>query len=57
MNQFAYIPDEFKEKRILVTGGTQGTGKAITERLKRGGAQLMVTARQEPDGLVANHCG
>lgn len=55
MNQFAYIPDEFKGKRILVTGGTQGTGKAITERLKRGGAHVMVTARQEPDSLIADH--
>lgn len=54
MNQFAYIPDEFREKRILVTGGTQGTGKAITERLKRGGAHVMVTARQEPDSLIAD---
>jgi NAD(P)-dependent dehydrogenase (short-subunit alcohol dehydrogenase family) len=55
MTEFAYIPNEFKEKRVLVTGGTQGTGKAITERLKRGGAKVMVTARTKPESSLADH--
>ncbi len=24
-----FIPDEFKDKRVLVTGGTKGAGEAI----------------------------
>src|SRR5690606_9147034 len=32
-----------------VTGGTKGAGKAIAERLKRAGAQVIVTARNAPD--------
>jgi NAD(P)-dependent dehydrogenase (short-subunit alcohol dehydrogenase family) len=55
MSEFAYIPNEFNEKRILVTGGTQGTGKSITERLKRGGAKVMVTARNKPESSLADH--
>src|ERR1035441_10671855 len=31
---------EFKGKRILITGGTQGIGKAIAARLARQGATL-----------------
>lgn len=58
MTAFAYIQNEFEEKRILVTGGTQGAGKAIAGRLKRGGAKVMVTARNPSpdapaDGFVA----
>lgn len=55
MKEFSHIPDEFKGKRILVTGGTQGAGKAIAERLKRGGANVMVTARRAPDNPSADH--
>lgn len=55
MTEFAYLPDEFKGKRILVTGGTLGTGKAMTERLRRGGARVIVTARQAPAHSLADH--
>lgn len=36
---------EFSGKRILVTGGTQGTREAIVRRLAAGGASVATTAR------------
>ncbi|MDB6171799.1 MAG: short-chain dehydrogenase [Chthoniobacteraceae bacterium] len=45
---------EFFEKRILVTGGTKGTGEAIVRRLAAGGATVATTARSElPSGSAA----
>ncbi len=41
--------NEFSGKRVLVTGGTKGVGKAIAERFKRGGATVIVTARSAPE--------
>jgi NAD(P)-dependent dehydrogenase (short-subunit alcohol dehydrogenase family) len=55
MSQFTCLPDEFTGKRVLVTGGTQGAGRAIAGRLKRGGADVMVTARKVADNAVADH--
>lgn len=43
-----FIADEFLGKRVLVTGGTQGMGKAIVSRLLRGGARVITTARNIP---------
>ncbi len=43
-----YDAEEFTGKRILVTGGTKGAGKAIAGRFQRGGATVVVTARSEP---------
>ena len=41
---------EFDGKRVLVTGGTKGAGKAIAERFQRGGATVIITARSAPEG-------
>ena len=45
------IADEFEGKRVLVTGGTEGTGKAIAERFKKGGATVIITARSVPETM------
>jgi NAD(P)-dependent dehydrogenase (short-subunit alcohol dehydrogenase family) len=37
--------DEFRRKRILVTGGTRGIGAAIVHRLTAGGGQVITTGR------------
>jgi len=38
-------PAEFAGKRVLVTGGTQGTGAALVRRFAAGGATVATTAR------------
>ncbi|MFC7523049.1 SDR family oxidoreductase [Parapedobacter sp. GCM10030251] len=47
----AYFDDsnELTGRVALVTGGTKGTGKAIAERLKRAGANVIITARNQPE--------
>jgi len=42
--------NEFAGKRALVTGGTQGIGEATVNRLLRGGASVLTTARSIPAG-------
>ncbi len=46
--------NEFSGKRVLVTGGTKGAGKAIAERFQRGGATVIVTARSVPEEKTDN---
>jgi NAD(P)-dependent dehydrogenase (short-subunit alcohol dehydrogenase family) len=48
-------PNEFNGKRVLVTGGTKGAGKAIAERFQRGGATVIITARSAPEKKSSNH--
>lgn len=45
---FNIDPNEFKGKKILVTAGTKGAGKAIFERLLKSGASIITTARTQP---------
>jgi NAD(P)-dependent dehydrogenase (short-subunit alcohol dehydrogenase family) len=42
---FAVFGDEFKGKRVLVTGGTKGMGEAIVRRFQLSGAFVATTAR------------
>jgi len=46
---------EFNGKRVLVTGGTKGAGKAIADRFLRGGATVIITARSAPEEKPADH--
>lgn len=46
--------NELRGKIALVTGGTKGTGKAIAERLLAAGAQVIITARNQPEQIDRN---
>jgi NAD(P)-dependent dehydrogenase (short-subunit alcohol dehydrogenase family) len=48
---FPVPADEFKGKRVLVTGGTKGMGEAIVRRFQLAGARVATTARSAlPEG-------
>lgn len=45
---FPVVHDEFKGKRVLVTGGTKGMGEAMVRRFLLSGALVATTARTPP---------
>ncbi len=54
MNTSSSHANEFTDKRVLVTGGTKGVGKAIADRFQRGGATVIITARSAPTEKTDN---
>jgi NAD(P)-dependent dehydrogenase (short-subunit alcohol dehydrogenase family) len=42
--------NEFSGRSALITGGTRGIGKGIAERIRAGGADVLVAARSAPHG-------
>jgi NAD(P)-dependent dehydrogenase (short-subunit alcohol dehydrogenase family) len=47
-------PEEFSGRRALITGGTRGIGKGIADRLRAGGARVLVAARSLPEGASSD---
>src|SRR6266436_4249198 len=57
MSTSNFPPDanEFAGRRVLVTGGTKGAGKAIADRFQHGGATVIITARSAPTERTNSH--
>lgn len=49
------ILNEFAGRRVLVTGGTKGAGKAMADRFLQGGATVIITARSTPEEKTDRH--
>jgi len=47
------VSDTFTGRAVLVTGGTKGLGRGIAGAFAAGGADVLVCARNAPDGDVA----
>ncbi|WP_030800730.1 SDR family oxidoreductase [Streptomyces sp. NRRL S-337] len=45
------LSESLEGRRVLVTGGTKGTGAAIARRLTESGASVLVTSRSRPDDV------
>ena len=46
-------PLDFSHRSVFITGGTKGVGRGIAERFLAAGADVVVTARSEPERPVA----
>lgn len=46
-------PTEFAGKRVVVSGGTKGLGRATVERFLAGGARVMTAARGNPEPIAS----
>jgi NAD(P)-dependent dehydrogenase (short-subunit alcohol dehydrogenase family) len=44
-------PNEFAGKRVLISGGTKGLGRATVERFLAGGARVITSARSNPEPM------
>jgi NAD(P)-dependent dehydrogenase (short-subunit alcohol dehydrogenase family) len=51
---FSFLPQEFKGKRVLITGGTKGVGAATVQRFQMSGALVATTARTAPSNNDAS---
>ena len=51
---FSFLPQEFKGKRVLITGGTKGVGAATVQRFQMSGALVATTARSAPSNNDAS---
>ena len=51
----APLLDEFEGRRVVVTAGTKGAGRATIQRLLAGGAQVLTAARSRPADFTGAH--
>ncbi len=48
-------PAAFEGRRVLVTAGSKGTGRATVRRFLAEGAEVMAVARRAPEDLAGAH--